>query len=571
MKAMVDPEQVARTRRLARLGPIVVVVAVLGLATAVVLTTDPATTDAADPSVPVSVPPDQVELPPGVLPFFVAEAEGRVDEIDWGARCDVDEGVLAMPLSPPPGCFAPYTGPPGGATETGVTDDTIRVVVYLPQENDPILSFIYEQIGNDDTPTDSFRTYEGYAELLGAYYETYGRTVEMVRYDATGPINDSVAATTDAETIARDLQPFVVLGGPQLSSAFAETLAANEIMCISCAPAQTTEWYEERAPYIWDVLKSAEQTRQMVAEYVGKRLAGRPAAFGGEEVRDQTRRFGLIYAEGPASDELRDGLEQNLAEYDVELTEIASFADPLSLAGQAREMLTKMRDRGVTSILYAGDPLGPQALTRAATDQGYFPEWVLSGSGLVDTSLFARTYDQAQWRHAFGPSNLFARLAPSLGGGSDLYRWYFGEQPPANTNAPLILPNLQLLFGVLQGAGPELSHEMFRNVLFGTTIIEGSVIAPQLSWGDRGIFPGVDYSGIDDGTEIWWDPEAEGIDETGQEATGLWAYANGGRRYLPGEWPETPPDVFDRSNSVTRFTELPPGISVPDYEPLPRS
>ncbi len=130
----------------------------------------------------------------------------------------------------------PITGRAGGATDTGVTDDTVRVVVYTTQENDPVLSFIYGQIGNDDTPTDISETYEGFNELLGSYMETYGRTVELVRYNATGPISDAIAATTDAETIAHDLEPFAVLGGPNLTEAFAETLAANEVLCIPCRP-----------------------------------------------------------------------------------------------------------------------------------------------------------------------------------------------------------------------------------------------------------------------------------------------------------------------------------------------
>ena len=283
--------------------------------------------------------------------------------------------MLAMPLTPPPECFAPYTGPPGGATDTGVTDDTVRVVVYTTQENDPVLSFIYGQIGNDDTPTDIFETYEGFNELLGSYMETYGRTVELVRYNATGPISDAIAATTDAETIARDLEPFAVLGGPNLTEAFAETLAANEVLCISCTPGQTTEWYEERGPYVGDVQKNSNQSSLMAAEYVGKRLADGDAEFGGDEVRDQPRRFGLIYlASGPQSEEIREELETTLAdEYGVTFAEVASYPDPISLAGQARELLARMESSGVTTILYSGDPLAPQTLTENATAAGLLP------------------------------------------------------------------------------------------------------------------------------------------------------------------------------------------------------
>jgi hypothetical protein len=572
MKAMDDRDGSARTRQLARWGPLLILLVVAGLVAALIVTTDPPTDVAAGASdTTESVAPDEVQLPADVLPFSVAEARGEVDDIDWGARCDADAGVLAMPISPPPECFAPYDGPGGGATATGVTNDGIKVVVYVSQENDPILSFIYSQIGNTDTPTQTFETYEGYNELLATYFETYGRQVELVRYDATGPISDAVAATTDAETIARDIQPFAVIGGPLLTEAFAETLAANKVMCISCTPGQTIDWYEQQAPYVWDVQKNSNQSQIMVAEYVGKRLAGGKAEFGGDEVKDEPRTFGLIYlSSGPQSEQLRDEFETTLdEEYGVQLADVVSFADPISLAGQAREILARMKSKGVTTILYTGDPLAPQTLTENATAQDYFPEWVITGSALVDTSIFGRTYDQEQWAHAFGPSNLFARVSPEVAGSVYLYRWFYSEPPPARTSAPLILPNLQFLYSVLQGTGTDLTHEMFQRVIFGADIVEGSVIAPQISWGERGIWPGVDYGGVDDQAEVWWDADAEGVDETGKDAKGLWTYVDGGRRYLPGEWPTDPPDVFDPEGAVTVYTDLPPGITLPDYEPLP--
>lgn len=570
MKSMGDPDQTARARRLAKWGPLGVLVVAVGLVGALIVTTPAADDEVVDTDGP-TVPAEEVELPPDVLPFEVAEARGEVDDIDWGERCDVDEGVLALPISPPPGCFAPYDGPGGGATETGVTNDSIKVVIYVPQANDPILSFIYDQVGNNDTSTDVFETYQGFNRLLGTYLETYGRTVELVRYDATGSVSDAVAATSDAETIARDLEPFAVIGGPNLTEAFAETLAANEVLCISCTPGQTIEWYEERGPYVWDVQKNANQSQIMVAEYVGKRLAEGNAEFGGDDVKDRTRKLGMIYlSSGPQSEQLREEFEATLDEdYDVQLAEVVSFADPISLSGQAREILARMKSEGVTTILYSGDPLAPQTLTENATAQDYFPEWVITGTALVDTSIFGRTYDQQQWRHAFGPSNLFARVSPEVSGSVFLYRWFFGEDPPARTSTPLILPNLQFLYAVLQGAGTELTHQMFQDVIFNAEIVEGSVLAPQISWGERGLWPGVDYGGVDDQTEVWWDAEAEGPDETGRVAKGLWAYAEGGKRYLPGEWPEAPPAAFDREGSVTVYEELPDGITLPEYEPLP--
>lgn len=571
MKPMGDPG--AGPGVLAKWGPLAGIGAVLALVVGLLVTTDPVGVEAGgarDGAPTTVVGDDEAVIPDGVLPYSVAEARGEADDIDWGPRCDTSTGMLALPISPNRDCMAPYDGPPGGATETGVTDDTIKVVVYTAMENDPVLEFVYSQINNDDTSTQQWETYEGFDEILRTYMETYGRRVELVRYTATGAITDAVAATADAETIARDLQPFAVVGGPLMTEAFAETLAANGVMCVSCAPGQTDEWYQEQEPYVYDVLKNAAQYTRQAAEYVGKRLAGGTAEFGGDDVVDEERRFGLVYLSlSENAERLRELFEQTLADdYGVELTDVASFTNPVSLAGEAREILARMKSRGVTTIIYTGDPLAPQTLTATATQQDYYPEWVISGSALVDTTIFARTYDQAQWRHAFGPSNLFARTSPEVAGAAHLYEWFHGEPPPARTGAPLILPNLQFLYSVIQAVGPELTHETFRDVLFHAPIIEGDVISPQISWGERGVWPVPDYAGVDDGTEIWWDPDATGVDETGTEGKGMWAYVDGGRRYLPGEWPETPPKVFEREGAVTMYEEMPEDVDRPEYEPI---
>jgi hypothetical protein len=570
MKSMSEPPSERRSSPFARWAPLIVLVVVVAVVGVLIATSGGGDDEETAEGTGARNGAD-VELPEGVLPFSVAEERGEVDDIDWGERCDVAEGVLALPINPAPECFAPYDGPGGGDTAVGVTNDTIKVVVWVPQENDPILSFIYSQVGADDTPTDTFETYEGFSELLGTYYETYGRTVELVRYDATGTIQDEVAATTDAETIARDLQPFAVIGGPLLTNAFAETLAANEIMCVACTPGQTIEWYEDNGPYVWDIQKATSQTAIMTAEYVGKRLAEGPAEFGGDDVKDQERTFGLIYlTSGPQSEEIREQLETTLdEEYGVTFADVASFSDPIALAGQAREILSRMESEGVTTILYSGDPLAPQTLTENATAQDYFPEWVITGSTLVDTTIFSRTYDQEQWAHAFGPSNLFARVSPDVAGSRFLWEWFYGDPPPARTSSAIILPNIQFLYSVFQGVGTELTHEMFEAVIFNADIVESTVISPQISWGERGIWPGVDYSGLDDQTEVWWDADATGQAENGAEGTGMWAYVDGGTRYLPGEWPEGTPDVFDDEGAVTMYTELPDGITLPEYEPLP--
>ena len=569
MKAMEDP-QGSSSSALRKWGPLVVVVVVVAAVVGLLLSRGSGDDTASSTTTASSGGSGSAALPKGVVSYSAAKADGTAGDIDWGKRCDTDTGVLAIPIFPAPECYKPFSGDNGGATSTGVTADSVKLVVYLPQENDPILSFIYKQVGNTDTPSQIFQSYQGFNQLLATYYETYGRKVELVRYNATGTISDAVAATSDAETIARDIQPFAVLGGPNLTEAFADTLAANKIVCVSCTPGQPNQWYVDRAPYVWDIQKNTDQNLQMVAEYIGKQVANRPAQYGGADVNGKQRKLGLVALSASAqADDLRKGFLDDLKKnYDTEVTDVATYTDPVALASQAGEMMAKMKASGVTTVIFYGDPLAPQALTKAATEQGFSPEWVMTGSALVDTTIFARTYDQQQWGHAFGPSNLFARTNSNLTGSTFLYKWFFNTDPPAEQVA-LLLPNLQLFYAAFQGVGPSLTPDALRTALFQSPIVDSTVLTPQISWGNHKIWPATDYAGIDDQTEIFWNPTATGPDELGKEGTGMWAYVDGGKRYLPGQWPKGEAKVFaDAPAPVTFYDELPPGITLPTYQPL---
>src|SRR5690606_35112467 len=102
----------------------------------------------------------------------------------------------------------------------------------------------------------------------------------------------------------------------------------------------------------------------------------------------------------------------------------------------------------------------------AATDQGYFPEWVITGTVLTDTTTFGRQYDQRQWAHAFGVSPLALRQAPEDGEARRLHRWYYGEEPPSIRNAAVIFEPIRVLMMGLHMAGPNLTPETFRAGLF---------------------------------------------------------------------------------------------------------
>ncbi len=74
----------------------------------------------------------------------------------------------------------------------------------------------------------------------------------------------------------------------------------------------------------------------------------------------------------------------------------------------------------------------------------------------------------------------------------------------------------------------------------------------------------MDYQGVDDGTIIWWDPTATGPDEIRKDGTGMYQYVDGGKRYLPGEWP-TESKLFDPNGAVAIYEVAPPGEEPPQY------
>jgi hypothetical protein len=79
------------------------------------------------------------------------------------------------------------------------------------------------------------------------------------------------------------------------------------------------------------------------------------------------------------------------------------------------------------------------------------------------------------------------------------------------------------------------------------------------------VWPFNDYTEFDDVTEIWWDPNAQGEDEIGQNGRGMYRYVDGGKRYIPGQFPTTAPRVFDPKGTITVYENYPPGEAPPSY------
>lgn len=509
----------------------------------------------------------------GPLPLTFGQAHARGVKVNWGPNCDTTTGRVAVPLTYAPPCVPPWHGGNnGGHTAPGVTATTITVALYQTQP-DLLQQAFFQQSNSEASLEAELNTTQAYTTFFESHYETYGRKIKLVPVRASGAPDDDVAAKADAIKVATQIHAFASFGGPDETSAYADELAARGVLCLGdCVLAEPDSFLQSHAPYIWPTLASPEQAALHWAAFVST-IAGRKATHAGNPaMHHQVRRFGVV-----RYDDATGSLQQSyqrfaglMAGQHVKIAVDESYQLDLTQAQEdARTIIAALKHAKVTSVLLAGDPIFPAYLTKEATAQNYFPEWIVLGYAYTDTAVFGRTYDQRQWAHAFGVSLLPARTTDDANEFASILRWQFGKGPEASTYEVLVQAPL-IFFTGLHLAGPHLTAATFREGLFSYPATRATApTVVHMSWGRHGIWPETDYTWGDDATVIWWDPNATGPDEVGNQGKGLYRYALGGRRYLPGHWPKQL-GLFDVARSVTVYATLPPGGQPPSY-PSPAS
>lgn len=562
----------SRPSTLRRYGPIIVIVVVIAIIGAIVALTRGDDDHSASSENGATNPSDETGLP---LIYSQAEEEGRADDIDWGPSCNTDLGQVKIPSIYAPSCVEPYDPADGngGATGPGVTADTINVVFYMGDPKlDPQLTAAVAATGADVDPDTAFETAQGFASIYEQVYELWGRKINLVRYLSTGSGTDAIAAKADAKAII-DMDPFAVIGGPTQTSALRDELAAAGVMCLGdCAGVVPQGQSDDigKGELFWPYGPSPEQSALLTTAMVCSQFNGGKAIYGGDDVKDTERVYGIAHFDTPSGDQantfavLRDSLE----DCGVEIaTDVEFNLDTARSQEIARTTIAKLMDAGVTSVIYLGDPINPATMTTEATAQQWFPEWIIGPTVLVDVSVFARTFDQEQWSHAFGIGLPATPVVQAAQSSFQLYEWGTGEEPPNNTY-PLISLNVGLVYQSVMLAGPNLTPETVRGGLYAEPVRGGGPTTPLASRGEHGLWPFLDNYGSDDATLLWWNPDATGEDHIGNEGVGQYEYVDNGRRYTLDGWPKEKLKLFDESSSISLFEKLPEIDQPPEYPPL---
>ena len=449
-----------------------------------------------------------------------------------GGCADRPLQIPSDPYSPP--CIM-FSGGNGGETSPGVTGDTIRVSVRIGGFSNGMLDAL-SRVAKAKIPSESpeliARTITGLTEYINKAFQMYGRKIEMIIYDGKGDVLKEITgggqegAEADALKAQQELKVFADVSA--VSPVYADALARRGIVNIG-SPFMSREWLSQRRPFVWSQFTDCSTIVESVGSYYGIKMANKPAAHAGGELKGQPRRLAIIAPENSWYQECvaagvqilgRAGVQPVLNEkYRLEINQMSI---------QAGEKLAKLKNAGVTTVMCGCDPLLLTFLTAKAKEQNYHPEWLMTGVALIDNDLIGSIMEQGQWSHAFGVS--FSGPAQPAGQslGYRAYKAVRSDEPSIAVD--LIYNQLNLLAIGIQRAGPNLTPETFEAGMFKYPTRTG----PSGTWG---FAPG-DYSTSDDAREVFWNPQAVSVQT---REPGSYVDPNGGQRFPIGKWPGAAP------------------------------
>lgn len=449
------------------------------------------------------------------------------------------------PQSPP--CVPFWDGDNGGATAQGVTGD--EIVVIAPCDG--------------QCPDAQRRVHKAYEEYFNKRFEFYGR---RMRIDFATNGNAQCANQKAAAThVDEELKVFAVLDSNAAEDAcFHQETARRGVVSVLTNDILAEGEMQRSHPNLWQYSMAYEGLFSAIGEMICARLHTGNAVHSPDPVYQQSpRKFGVILHRAERDGEIPLGrLEQAMAKCGARLEKkiILEFGTVSQDAPtESQRAIAELKSADVTSAICLCWIFREQHLAAAATNNNYFPEWIMSSYGMNDTGHLKTFWTPEQRRSVLGVSsrppsisqpndpacNALAEGDPLATCGLDSG----GGQPSTNrggasggketlARAWNAYRTLLLLASGIQMAGPNLTPETFAAGLQSTRF----PYPPDdpLHSGDVGFLDG-DHSMTNTLAEYWWSETTRGPDGT----TGAVCYVDNGARRRPGAWPQDD-DPFHR-------------------------
>ena len=460
------------------------------------------------------------------------------------SHCVAGKQFGELATSPP--CTAKFVGDNGGATWTGVTRDTIEIAYYREKDN-PAVKAIEEGAGLYSDPNDQQAFQQAATKFINSHYELYGRKVHITFYqgNCSPAPPDPACYRQDADKLVNDLHPFAVIYDNNVTGPdFFDEL--SKLQTLNWGGWHWSDAFNaQHRPWHWDLFTSGDYQAVETGEYWCNRMANKPAKFAGDvALQTQTRKVAIVVQNYSVSVEAAYHLQSIINGCAPNSAEVVAYAADTSTAtAQATSDVAKERRDGDTSILWFSDPIAPVYGTNAESSQGYHPEEVLVGSGLLDYDVLAQLYSPDEWKHAFGPSDIQDQPAFSKTDAAIVWR-SAGNSGDPYSSANLTWGYLEAVAYMLNQTGPTLNPGTFERAGFGGPwpdywLQNHDATHPWSRWGPDPSALGA-YAGISDMREVYWDPNATSPINGKQ---GAYVTLNNHARYRIGQWPHGDPSL----------------------------
>jgi hypothetical protein len=310
-------------------------------------------------------------------------------------------------------------------------------------------------------------------------------------------------------------------------------------------------WLADHKPYTWTTRADATILMRLAGEFACKNLVGKLAQYAGGTLTSQKRVFGFLYQDNDGYRRTAPEFAQALSACGEKVKIFIGFPGDGSGSADSSTVssaVARMRAQGVTTVVAAMDVLDNALVSSTATAQSWFPEWFVTGMGLLDCNLDATLQDSAQWTHAFGigaasisdPQGNLGDVTPIVG--ERAYREIDPSGTPDFAITIRLFPQLEQIANGIQMAGPNLTPQTFEQGL----VRMGPLVHDLPPWEVVGGFGAGDYSLADKVGILWWDPSAP--NDTG--GSGGYRWINSGKRYGLGELPSSLPELFKTGAST---------------------
>jgi hypothetical protein len=429
----------------------------------------------------------------------------------------------------------------GGATWAGVTDKQVTIVMYRPKDNAAV-NAILQSTGTYTPPSAEQQMIGVVGDWINKHFQLYNRKIKFIwtqgSCDIAPPVDSCFRG--DADNLVSQYHPFAVFWtGDTNESAFMDELSRKGVVNWG-GWAFTDQFAQSLRPYHYDVFMGGDTQADITGRWICQRLANRPPKYAGDATikAQPVRKFAVTYPNTamttPAAKRLENiikGCDKNHFVYDSPYS-----SDTSTAAQQATTNTAQTKNAGVTSVIWFSDPIAPAYGTKAQASQNWFPEEVIAGEGLLDYDALAQAYDQTEWAHAFGPSDI-AEQYPINDSDAGLIWKAEGQSGSPNQNANLMTSYMLSVAGGVMAAGPKLTPLTYEYGMLTQPAYDSweQWHNPHLEYIKYGKG---DYTAISDIREVWYNPSQT---SPTNNRPGAYVAMNGGRRYQLSNIPSGDP------------------------------